>query len=117
YNVASQVTGLTFGSGDSDAFSFAPLTNRMATYAYNIGSSPTKTMTGSLTWNANGTLQQLAIVDPWNSGGNQTCLYGFDDLTRIVGANCRHCLESNIFVRRFWQRDEIRQPVVSAGIF
>jgi hypothetical protein len=53
-------------------------------------------MTGALTWNANGTLQKLAITDGFNSGGTQTCNFnpsaatgtGYDDLLRLVGVDC-----------------------------
>ena len=40
------------------------------------------TQTGSLTWNANGTLQQLGITDNFNQSNAQTCSYGYDDLAR-----------------------------------
>ena len=51
-------------------------------------------MGGSLIWNANGSLQQLAITDGFNSGGTQTCNYnsagtaGYDDLGRLINVNC-----------------------------
>ncbi len=45
-------------------------------------------MIGNLTWNANGTLQTLAITDPLNSANSQTCSYGYDDLVRISSAGC-----------------------------
>lgn len=44
--------------------------------------------TGALTWNANGTLGQLAITDALNSANAQTCNYSHDDLVRIASANC-----------------------------
>jgi hypothetical protein len=43
---------------------------------------------GTLTWNANGTLQQLGITDPFNSSNQQTCSYAYDDLARLASANC-----------------------------
>ncbi len=43
---------------------------------------------GVLNWNANGTLQQLAITDPFNSANTQTCNFTYDDLARQSTANC-----------------------------
>jgi hypothetical protein len=55
----------------------------MNTYTYTAGSTP-KSISGTLTWNQNGSLQQLAITkDDFNSGGIQTCNYLYDDLGRI----------------------------------
>ena len=85
YNVAGQPTGVTFGSSDSDAFLFDPATGRMTQYQATVyGSS----MTGALTWNANGSLQQLAITDPFNSNNAQTCTYQHDEVARIAAVNC-----------------------------
>ncbi len=88
YNPASQVTALTFGSLDNDVFTFDPNTNRMTQYQYNVGTGPTQTVQGNLTWNANGTLQQLAITDPLNSSDTQTCTYSYDDLARVATGLC-----------------------------
>ena len=79
-------TTVIFGSGDSDNFQFDPQTGRATQYKFNVGT--TQSMTGALTWNANSTLKQLAITDPFNSGDTQTCNYGYDDLTRLTSANC-----------------------------
>jgi len=87
YNVSSQPTGLTFGTSDSDGFSFDGNSGRMKQYTFTVGASP-NTVTGQLTWNANGTLQQLAITDQFNSANTQTCNYSYDDLVRIAGVNC-----------------------------
>ena len=43
---------------------------------------------GTLTWNELGTLQEVAITDPFNSSNQQNCAYNHDDLTRIAGVNC-----------------------------
>jgi RHS repeat-associated protein len=85
YNVFSEATGVTLGSGDSDAFSYDPNTGRMTQYQFSVNGSP---VTGGLTWNQNGTLQQLAITDPFNSSNQQTCSYVYDDLARAASANC-----------------------------
>jgi RHS repeat-associated protein len=87
YNVASQITGLTFGSADSDSYQYDPNTGRMTQYTFNMGTGPT-TDSGALTWNANGTLQQLQITDNVNTANSQTCTFGYDDLVRITSANC-----------------------------
>jgi len=79
-------TTVTFGSADSDGFFFDATTNRLTQYKFNVGT--TQSMTGALTWNANSTLKQLAITDPFNSSDTQTCTYGYDDLTRLTSANC-----------------------------
>jgi RHS repeat-associated protein len=85
YNPASQATGVTFGSGDSDAFTFDPNTARMTQYKYNING---QAEIGNLQWNQNGTLGSLGITDPINSGDTQNCTYSHDDLIRIASANC-----------------------------
>jgi RHS repeat-associated protein len=78
-------TQVTYGSGDSDTFCYDPNTGRMLSYAYNVNGS---NLTGTLTWNANGTLQKLVISDPFNSANNQTCNYTYDPIARLSSANC-----------------------------
>jgi RHS repeat-associated protein len=85
YNAASLPTGVTYGSGDSDSFTYDPQTNRMTQYKFTVNSS---SLTGTLGWNANGTLQTQNITDPFNSANTQNCSYGYDDLTRLTSANC-----------------------------
>src|SRR5207302_6438880 len=60
-------------------------TGRMTQYKYTLNGS---SEIGNLTWNANGSLQTLAITDPFNAGDAQTCNYSYDDLSRITAANC-----------------------------
>lgn len=79
------VTGITFGSADSDSFTYDAKTGRQTQYGFNVNGS---SETGTLTWNANGTLGQLAIVDPFVASDNQTCTNTYDDLMRLVGNNC-----------------------------
>src|SRR5207245_10689303 len=81
------LTQVTFGSGDYDNFSYDTNTGRMTEYKFNVG-SPLQTVTGDLTWNANGTLQQLVIADQFNTANNQTCAYSSDDLGRLASVNC-----------------------------
>jgi len=85
YNIFNQPTNITFGSSDSDVFSYDPNTARMTQYKFNVN---TQSDTGSLTWNANGTLGTLLIADGFNSADTQSCAYSFDDLTRVTSANC-----------------------------
>jgi RHS repeat-associated protein len=59
----------------------------MTNYTFNLGTTPLS-QAGTLTWNANGTLQQLKITDQINNVNGQTCTYGYDDLIRIGSANC-----------------------------
>lgn len=79
--------GVTYGSGDFDTFSYDPSTLRQASYAFTVGSSP-QTASGTLTWNANATLQKLVISDPFNSSNSQTCTYITDDLARLAKVTC-----------------------------
>ena len=81
------------GTTDNDAYTYDPNTERMSTYTFTVGSTPTS-MAGTLTWNQNGTLRQLAITDGFNSGGAQTCKFGtatvmgYDDVGRLLSADC-----------------------------
>lgn len=85
YNAASQVTGVTFGSGDADAFTYDSKTGRMTQYEYTINGS---SEIGVPTWNPNGSVKSLAITDPFNPGDAQTCNYAHDDLSRIASVGC-----------------------------
>ena len=62
-----------------------PNTGRMTQYNFAVNGS---SLVGALTWNANGTLGQNAISDPFNSNNQQTCNYAYDDLARLASANC-----------------------------
>jgi RHS repeat-associated protein len=85
YSVASLPTQVTFGSSDSDSFTYDPNSNRMMQYKFTINA---QSVVGTLTWNAIGTLETLAITDPFYGAGNQTCSYTHDDVTRIASASC-----------------------------
>jgi RHS repeat-associated protein len=85
YNDYSEATGITFGSGDADAFSYDPYTGRMTQYKATING---QAMYGNLTWSQNFTLNLLAITDPFNSANVQTCGYGYDDLARVNQVDC-----------------------------
>jgi YD repeat-containing protein len=73
YNGFSEATGVTYGSADSDTFTYDPRTGRMTQYLANIGSSH---VSGGLAWNANWTLQNMATIDPFNSGDSATPVLG-----------------------------------------
>src|ERR1700735_4287945 len=85
YSVASLPTQVNLGSADSDSFMYDPTTNRMTQYKFTVNS---QSVVGTLTWNSIGTLETLAITDPFYGAGNQTCSYTHDDMSRIAGANC-----------------------------
>src|SRR5437667_5792314 len=89
FNAASQPTIVSLGLGDSANYLYYSTTGLMQKYTFTVG-SPAKSMTGTLNWNANGTLRQLAINDGLNSGGTHTCNYGtstvpgYDELGRLL---------------------------------
>jgi RHS repeat-associated protein len=95
YNTAGQLTGITFGSGDNDAYQYDGNTGRMTQYKFNMGTGP-QSVTGALTWNPNGSLQKLVLTDQINSANTQTCKFGdpsssvagYDDLGRLIKADC-----------------------------
>ena len=55
----------------------------MTQYQFTVGATP-KSVTGGLTWNLNGTLKQLAIVDGFNAADTQTCNYGYQPIRLIT---------------------------------
>ncbi len=94
YNGFSEVLGITFGSADSDAFTYDPNTGRMTQYKASVGGS---SMTGTPGWNANWTLNTLGIVDGLNSKDTQSCSYAYDNLARLTTANCGSTIWSQSF--------------------
>jgi RHS repeat-associated protein len=87
YNIFASPNQLsvTFGSGDSDVFSYDPNTMRMNKYQFKIG---TQTVTGTLGWNSNGSLGSLNISDPFSPANTQNCAFTADDLARISKGDC-----------------------------
>ena len=82
-NPLGALTGVTYGSFDSDNFTYDPNTGRAGTYTLSVNR---KTDAGTLTWNPNGTLRQLVINDQIpNTVDSQTCGYTYDDLVRVGG--------------------------------
>jgi hypothetical protein len=86
YNPASQVTSVTFGSGDSDTYQYDASTGRMTQYTFAVNG---QSVIGKPTLNSNGTLQKFQVTqDPFNSVNVQTCTYGFDALARVNSVGC-----------------------------
>ena len=85
YNPASEATQVNLGSSDGDTFTYDPNTDRMTQYKFSVNG---QSVVGQLTWNPIGTLEDLVVTDPFYSGGNQSCAYTHDDLSRIASANC-----------------------------
>lgn len=84
YNAASEITAITYGSTDSDSFGYDN-SDRMNNFTFKVNGS---SEVGTPAWNPNGTLQTLAITDPFNSSNAQNCSYSYDGLARINSANC-----------------------------
>jgi hypothetical protein len=94
YDAASNPTSVLIGSaGDSDSYTY-DYNERMKSYTFSVNGT---TDVGTLTWNANGTLQKLAIVDGFNSGGSQTCTFTYDDIVRILTDNCGNSIWNQSF--------------------
>jgi YD repeat-containing protein len=85
YNVADQPTAVVPSAGGTESFVYDGNSGRMTQWSSTAGS---KTQTGTLTWNANGTLQTLQITDSANSANAQTCSNLYDDLARLKSAHC-----------------------------
>jgi RHS repeat-associated protein len=82
-SVLGAITGVTFGSGDSDAFTYDPNTGRQKTFKANVNGVAD---TGTVTWNSNGTLGTMAIADGLSgTTDTQSCSYTYDDLGRVGG--------------------------------
>jgi len=94
FDASGRALVVTVGAaGDADTFTY-DADERMATYTFAVNG---KTDVGTLTWNANGTLQKLAIVDGFNAGGTQTCTFGYDDIARLLSDNCGSTIWSQTF--------------------
>jgi len=98
YDAAGRVLNvkLTGTTPDQDIYTYDPNTGRMKTFEFEVGNTP-KNITGTLTWNTNGTLAEVQIVDGFYSGGTETCYsnssalplhYGYDDWGRLVEFDC-----------------------------
>ncbi|MGA8030412.1 MAG: hypothetical protein WB992_24995 [Bryobacteraceae bacterium] len=106
---------INYGSLDSDGYTYDPNSGRMTQYAFHVNGS---SETGALTWNANGSLQKLAISDPSNSSDTQTCTSAYDDLMRVASQNCGPIWSQNFtydalgrWVERHWPNGTYDQGV------
>ena len=84
YNVAGQPLAGTFGSGDSDGYGYDPNTGRQTSFLANVGGT-NSLLSGTLSWNANGSLGTLALN---YNGQGENCTYSHDDLSRVASVNC-----------------------------
>ena len=75
---------VTFGSGDSDTFTFDTY-NRFTGVSSTVGAN---TVTNTIGWNGSGTMASLAVVDPLNSSNTQQCTFGWDALDRMSQHKC-----------------------------
>lgn len=77
---------MSFPSGDSDSFAYDPNTGRPTKYSFVVNGASD---TGTLSWNANGTLGSYAISDSLpGTSDSQSCSYSYDDLARSAGVSC-----------------------------
>jgi RHS repeat-associated protein len=97
FDPSSRPLTVTLGLGDMDTYEYYPDTGRLKKYTFAVGAAPnTKSMTGTLTWNLNGSLSSLAVIDGFNAGGTHTCKYGdpstsipgYDQLGRLIKVDC-----------------------------
>jgi YD repeat-containing protein len=86
-NAAGNPTNIGYATpyNNSDTFTYDANSGLMNTFSYSFHST---TESGTLTWNANRTLQQMAIVDGFNSAGTETCTFSYDDVARLLTDNC-----------------------------
>lgn len=81
--VTGSLTGLTFGTGDSDTFTYDAQSGRQTGYTFSVNGT---TDIGAMTWNLNGTLQAFNITDHLTgSSDSGNCNYYYDDLGRLAG--------------------------------
>ncbi len=85
FNSASLPTAITYGSSDSDSYTYDPNTDRITQYQFSVNS---QSLTGALTWNPNHSLGALNITDALNSADTQSCSFSHDYVKRLVSANC-----------------------------
>jgi RHS repeat-associated protein len=85
YNAAGQAIEVDLTGTDKDLYTYDQNTGNMKTWEFEVGGA---NETGTLTWNPNNTLQQLAISDGFNAGGSQTCASSYDDLARLTVFDC-----------------------------
>jgi RHS repeat-associated protein len=79
-------TNINIGSStDKDVYGYSAATGKMTSYQFSVNSVLN---TGTLNWNANGTLGSLQIVDGFYAADNETCTFIYDDLRRLTSDQC-----------------------------
>ncbi len=79
------LTQVEYGSNDTDTFTYDTNTGRMTSFT---GTAGTQSQSGTLSWNANGSLAHLIIADTINPSNAQTCNFAYDDLARVNLDDC-----------------------------
>jgi RHS repeat-associated protein len=117
YNAAgqpNQVQMVGGSTGSYEMFAYDPNSGRMAQWQ-SSNSGVNKSQTGTLTWNGNGTLQQLNVSDTYNPTDTQNCAYGYDDLARLASANCGTSNMNQNFSYDVWGNITKTVPTGSTG--
>lgn len=86
YSASGKVTTIGYWNNDADTYTYDTNTDKMLAYTFNVNG---QTDTGTLTWNADGDLGKLQIVDgvAWTTD-SQTCTFSYDDVNRVTTDNC-----------------------------
>jgi RHS repeat-associated protein len=100
YNPAGQVTDINLGLGDKDDYVYDGSTGHMTQYQFTVGSTP-KTLTGTLYWNPNGTLNKHDIVDNLSMQTQSCDTISYDDLGRLSAYNCGSAWGQNFTYDRY----------------
>ena len=85
YNSADQP--LVVNAGGTEAFTYDPNSGRMATWT-STSSVLGQVQQGTLTWNPDGTLETLLLVDSATPTPGETCSYSYDDVLRLKSVGC-----------------------------
>ena len=96
YDSASNVIGIGYGNSDTTVYTRDTFSLNMTQAQFKIGAANT-TDTHNYTWNPNGTLQQLQIVDNLTSTDTDTFNVTHDDLARITGYTGTHWSVTNSY--------------------
>jgi len=99
--------------GSNESYTYDSASGRMTQWQSN---SATGNQTGTLTWNANGTLQALGITDNFNAANAQNCAYGYDALARLASGNCGTTKMNQNFSYDVWGNITKTVPTGSTGV-
>jgi len=78
-------TKIALGSGATQLQGLDPQTGRPNLYQATLAGG---SVTGTPTWNQNGTLASVATVDNFNGANTQTCSFAYDDMGRVASSSC-----------------------------